>query len=143
MAIVSTLSNHYKYQKDIGNIDHSSDSHIIILMNTAFAFNADSHATLADVTSNQLSTGYGYTQNNKVLSNPVVTEDDTNDRSSVVFDDPVWTASGGSIGPFGAAIIYDDTTSDDTIIGCIDFGEDLTINDGFSRQLQNITIVSS
>jgi len=140
MAIICTLSNHYKYQKDIGNIKHNSDVHKVILMNTAFAFDKDTHATLADVTANQLGTGNGYTQNDKILTTPTVTEDDVNDKSKVTFDDVTWTASGGDIGPSGAAIIYDDTTADDTVVGCIDFGTDYTIPDGSSFQLQNLEV---
>jgi len=140
MAIISTLSNHYKKQLAEGNINFSSNVYKIILTDTSFTFDKDLHATLADVTSNQLSTGNGYTQNNKTLANVSITEDDTNDKASITWDNVTWTASGGSIGGTGAACIYDDTTSDDTIIGCIDFGSDFTIEDGVSFQLQNIQI---
>jgi hypothetical protein len=140
MAVVATPSNHFKYQLAKKLIDLSSDTIKIILMNTTFAFNKDSHATLADVTADQLATNYGYAQNNKELANKAVTEDDTNDKCSMTCDDVTWTASGGSIGPAGAAIIYDDTTADDTVIGCIDFGTDYTIPDGSSLQLQDIEV---
>ncbi len=140
MAIISTLSNHYKKQLADGEIDFSSNVYKIILMNTSFAFDKDAHATLADVTASQLATGNGYTQDNKTLANVAVTEDDTNDKAVITWDNITWTASGGSIGGTGAACIYDDTTSDDTIIGCVDFDTDFTIADGVSFQLQNIQI---
>lgn len=130
MAVVNTLSNHFKYQLAVGNIDFSSDSFKIILMNTSFAFDKDADATLADVTSDQLATGNGYTQDAKALAGVSVSEDDTNDRASISWNTVVWTASGGSIGASGAAIIYDDDTADDTIVGCIDFGEDITAASG-------------
>lgn len=143
MAVTVTVSNHFKYQKDKKLIDMSSDVFKVILMNTSFAFNKDTHATLVDVTASQLSTGYGYTQNSKTLENPVTTEDDTNDCAKTVWDDVVWTASGGDIGPTGSAIIYDDTTSDDTVFCCIDFGTDYTIPDTASFQFQTLVAKNS
>jgi len=140
MAVTKTFSNHFFYQLANGNIDFSSDSIKIILMNTTFAFDKDADATLSDVTSDQLSTGNGYTQNAKALAGVSITEDDTNDRCRISWSDPVWTASGGSIGASGAAIIYDDTTADDTVIACIDFGEDLTAADGEDFTLTSIAI---
>ena len=140
MAIVSTLSNHYKYQKMAGAIDHINDTFKIILMNTTFAFDKDAHATLADVSADELATDYGYTQQNKALSGGTLTEDDTGDKAYRTFDHVSWVAASGSIGPTGAACIYDDTTVDKTIVGCIDFGADFTIPDGSTFQIQSPTI---
>jgi len=143
MAVTRTLSNHYKYQLGVGNIDFSSDVIKMILLNTTYAFDKDADATLADVTADQLSTANGYTQDNKTLANVTVTEDDTNDQLSVTWDDVTFTASGGDIGPFGAAIIYDDTTADDTVIACIDLGTDRTIVNGESYQFTDIQVTVS
>lgn len=140
MAIVSILSNHYKYQKAKKQIDLSADTIIAILMVSAFVFDKDAHATLADVTASQLATGNGYTQDNKALVNQVLTEDDGNNQAIMVADDVTWTAAGGSIGPFGAVCFIDTTTADDTLIGCSDLGEDITVADLSSYQLQNISI---
>jgi len=140
MAVVSTLSNHYKYKKSNGDIDLDTDVIKIILLNTTFAFNKDTHATLANVTTDQLSTEYGYTQNDETLANKALAEDDTNDRAEMTCDDVTWTASGGSIGPTGAAALIDTTTSDDTVIGCIDFGTDYTIPNGSTLEIKDIVI---
>jgi hypothetical protein len=136
MAVVTTVPNHYKYLLKTKVIDEANDTFKAILMNTTFAFNKDTHALLADVTADQLATGNGYTQNSKTLSGVAVTEDDVNDKASTVWADVTWTASGGDIGPTGAAIIYDDTVANDPIVMCIDFGADFTTPDGFSFQLQ-------
>lgn len=143
MPIVSTKSNHYKYQKAKKQIDLSADTILAILMNTTFTFDQDAHATLADVTGDQIATGNGYTQDNKALTNQVLTEDDANDRAVMTCDDVTWTASGGSIGPFGAVCFIDTTTSDDTVIGCSDLGADITIPDGFNYDLKNIVIAET
>jgi hypothetical protein len=143
MSVVCTVSNHWRYQLGKQAVDVSGDTFKIILMDTAFAFNKDTHATLADVISSpsaELPTGFGYTQQNKALSGGTWTEDDTGDKGTRTFDDVSWTASGGSIGPTGCAIIYDDTSADDTVVGCIDFGADYTLPNGASLQLQDITI---
>ncbi|MBW1802554.1 MAG: hypothetical protein JRJ85_17700, partial [Deltaproteobacteria bacterium] len=76
MAIVSTLSNHYKSQLLKGLIDLDDDTLKVILMNTTFAFDKDDHATLADVTADQLSTGNGYTQDDKTITGASIAEDD-------------------------------------------------------------------
>jgi len=140
MAITITASNHAKYQILDGKIDLSADTLKVILMNSTFSFDKDADATLSDVTSDQLSSGNGYTQNDKTLSSVTLTEDDTNDRSQMTCDDVTWTASGGSIGATGGFCIYDDTTSDDTIIAFCDFDTDYTISDGSSIQIQDIII---
>ena len=105
MAIEATWSNHAKFQLASGLIDFDADVFKIILMNDTFAFDKDAHATLADVAADQLATANGYTRNDKTLAGVAVTEDDVNDRANVAWDNVTWTASGGSIGPSGAAII--------------------------------------
>ncbi len=140
MAGVVTFSNHVKYQMAIGNINLPGDTLKAILMDTSFAFDKDAHATLADVSASQIAAGNGYTQNDKTLTNVAVAEDDANDKAEMTCDDPSWTASGGSIGPFGAMIIYDDTPADDTVVACIDFGTDYTITDGASFTPQDIKL---
>jgi hypothetical protein len=114
MAITLTLSNHYKYQLMKKRIDLSADTLIMILMDNTFAFDKDAHATLADIAADQLATANGYTQNAKELANKVLTEDDANDKGKMVCDDVSWTASGGSFGPTGAAVILDFSAIDDT-----------------------------
>jgi len=140
MAVVSTLSNHFKYMQGTKKIDFENDSIKIILMDTAFAFNKDTHATLADVSASEIATLYGYTQQTKILAGVSVVEDDAGDMLKVTWDDPSWTADGGDLGgeAVGAAIAYDDDTPDDTVIGCIDFGTNITVPDTIVLQIQDI-----
>lgn len=88
----------------------------------------------------ELATGFGYTKDTKVLTTTTVTEDDTNDRGEMTCDNVVWTASGGSIGPTPGAIIYDDTSADNCIIGYLDFGGNQTAADGANFTINNIKI---
>lgn len=50
----------------------------------------------------------------------------------LVLADVTFTASGGSIGPLRYAVLYDDTATNDELIGYWDYGTDLTITDGNS-----------
>ncbi|SEM55658.1 hypothetical protein SAMN04489760_1223 [Syntrophus gentianae] len=139
MAIICTLSNHWRYQLGAKAVDIANDTFKAILMDDTFVFDKDTHATLADVTaspSTELPTGNGYTRQNKTLSGGSWAENDTSDKGVRTFDNISWTASGGAIGPIGSLVIYDDTTSDDTVVGCIDFGTDYTIPEGSTFQVQ-------
>jgi hypothetical protein len=80
---------------------------------------------------------YGYLRNTKVLAGQALAEDDSNDRSELTADNVIWTASGGSIGPTPGAILYSDTSADDTIIGYIDFGGEQTAPNGAQFTISN------
>ena len=143
MAITSVLSNHYKFQVISGNIDFDSDVFKMILMNTAFAFDKDSHPDYSSVSGSELSGGNGYIVGGYTMTGVSLIEDDANDRGRVEWSNVQWDASGGNIGPSGSAVLYDDTVGDKTVIGCIDFDTDYTISAGSSLQLQNIAVNNS
>jgi hypothetical protein len=88
----------------------------------------------------ELATGNGYTQDTKVLASPVVTEDNVNHYTNCTFDDITWLASGGIIGPSPGAILYDDTTTENTIIGYIDFDGDESRTAGLDLDIKNIEL---
>ena len=90
------------------------------------------------VTSNdELTTNYGYVQNTKTTGIITGTENDTNDRGDFTFPTITWNASGGDIGPTPGAILYDDTSSDNTIIGYLDFGGNQTATSGNPFNISN------
>ena len=135
------LSNHYKYQLMAKKVDFANDVFKIVLMDNSFTFDIDAHPDLASVSANVLTPGNGYAVGTLVFDS--LTEDDTNDRAEAIFDDFTWTAAGGSIGPSNGAIIYDDTTADDTIVGYIDFGSAQTATDGGTFKIANIKVRTS
>ena len=136
--MASVVSNHIKYLLATKAIDFANDSFKIILMQTGFTFDKDAHEKYADVSASELSTGNGYTANNKTLAGVAVTEDDTDDRTEVTWSNVTWTASGGAIGPSPGAIIFDDTVADDPIVGYLDFGGDQTQADGGTATISSI-----
>ena len=44
--------------------------------------------------------------------------------------DVVWTATGGSFGPFRYVVLYDDTHASNVLIGWWDYGSSITVNTG-------------
>jgi len=102
---------------------------------------ADEGPVTKTVTSDdELTTGSGYTQDSKTLAGKVLTEDDTNDRAEMSADDVQWPASGGTIGPTPGALLYDDTTTDDTIIGYLDFGGNQSAASGANFTISTIRV---
>ena len=141
--MATEASNKLKFLLASKVIDFANDSFKIILMQSGFVFNKDTHHGYADVSGSELATGNGYTANSKTLSGVLVTEDDTDDRCEITWSNVTWTASGGSIGPTPGAIIFDDTVSSptaDPIIGYIDFGGDQTQADGGTATISNIEV---
>ncbi|RLC74171.1 MAG: hypothetical protein DRI61_17130 [Chloroflexi bacterium] len=138
--MATECSNHFKYMLVKGDIDFDTDTVKCALMASGFTFDKDAHATWADVSADELAEGNGYTSGGNTLTLSSIAEDDTNDRAEVTYNDTEWIASGGNIGPTPGAILYDDTTADDTVIGYIDFGGDKTAQDGQKLIIKNIRI---
>ena len=135
--MANQAANRLKYLMASGDIDFANDAFIIILMQSGFVFNKDTHHEYADVLASELPTANGYTQGAEVLANVAVFEDDPDDRTEITWDNPAWTAAGGAIGPTPGAIIIDDTDVNDSIVGFIDFGGDQSQADGGTVTILN------
>lgn len=141
--MATTASNKLKYALATKQIDFANDTFKIILMADGFTFDKDAHHGYADVSASELVNGNGYTTGGNSLSGVTVTEDDTDDRTEVTWNNTSWTASGGSIGPTPGAIIYDDTPAApqaDPIVGYIDFGGNQTQADGGVATISSIEV---
>jgi len=140
MSAVTKVPNHAKYMLATKKIDLANDVIKAVLLDPAFVFYKNLHGTLADITANQLATGYGYTQNSDTIANQAVAEDNVVDAAVLTADTVTWHAVGGIIGPFRSVAFYDDTTDDDTVLCCVDLGEDVSIVDGSDFSVTNVSL---
>jgi hypothetical protein len=108
----------------LGTAGSGADTCKVMLSNTAP--NATTHAVRADST--EIGAGNGYSSGGSSATN-VGTRSTT--TLTVAGTDIVFTASGGTIGPFRYAILYNDTPTSpaDPLIGWWDYGSSITLND--------------
>lgn len=123
------MASFNKYQKGVEalveGINAGSDAWKVALTNRAPVVASD--ATLADAS--ELSAGNGYTAGGNAATTASSTQ--TGGTYKLVLNSPTaWTATGGSIGPFQYAVLYDSTT--DSLIGYWDYGSSVTLAIGES-----------
>jgi len=103
---------------------HNLDTDVLKVALTNTAPNVATHTTLADIT--EISAGNGYTAGGTDTQNATSRAGGT---TSITGVDVVWTASGGTIGPFRYVVLYNDTTLDN-LIGYWDYGSGVTLQIG-------------
>lgn len=82
-------------------------------------------------TPSDLSTANGYTAGGASIG--TITGSQTSGTFKFIGGtDPAWTASGGSIGPFRYAVLYNDTSATKPLIGYWDYGSSITLASGNS-----------
>jgi hypothetical protein len=108
---------------------HNLQSHTLKVMLTNTAPVA-TNSVRADLT--EIAAGNGYTAGGTAAS--VTSSAQTSGTYKLVLGDVVITASGGSIGPFRYAVLYNDTPTSpaDPLIGYWDYGSALTLANGES-----------
>lgn len=106
--------------------DLGADTLKVLLTNTA---PVATNSVKADLT--EISAGNGYTAGGNTAT--VTSSAQTSGTYKLVLGDPAtWTASGGSIGPFRYAVLYNDTAASDELIGWWDYGSSITLAAGES-----------
>lgn len=107
--------------------DHGADTLKVMLTNTA---PIASNSVKADLT--EISAGNGYTAGGTQAT--VSSSSQTSGTYKLVLADVVFTASGGTIGPFQYAVLYNDTPTSpaDPLIGWWDYGSARTLQSGES-----------
>ena len=123
------MASFNKYQKGVEalmeSINAGSDAWKVALTNRAPVVATD--ATLTDAT--EISAGNGYTAGGNAATTTSSTQ--TSGTYKLILASPsTWTASGGSIGPFRYAVLYDSTTNN--LIGYWDYGSAVTLGVGES-----------
>lgn len=107
--------------------DLSAAGHVfkIYLSNAVPSASADAvKADLAEITA-----GNGYTAGGEDVQNTLAEASGT---ATVTGTKVVWTASGGTIGPFQYVVLYNDTQTSpvDPLVSWWDHGSPVTLNDG-------------
>jgi len=106
--------------------DLGADTLKVLLTNTA---PVATNSVKADIT--EISAGNGYTAGGNTAS--VTSSAQTSGTYKLVLGDPAtWTATGGSIGPFRYAVLYNDTATNKELIGWWDYGSSITLAAGES-----------
>lgn len=113
-----------KFSEDLAKKGHDLHADTLKVYLSNAAPNVATHTVKADIA--EISAGNGYTAGGVDTQNTVSRSGAV---SSVTGVDPVITASGGSIGPFRYAILYNDTHASDALVGYWDYGAATSLND--------------
>lgn len=100
-----------------------SDTLKVMLTNTAPAAGNTQKSNLTEI-----GAGNGYTAGGAAVT--ITSSAQTGGNYSLVGNDHTFTAAGGTIGPFRYAVLYNDTATNDELIGSWDYGSSITLNDG-------------
>ena len=140
---MATFTKFYDFVEKLGlaAMNLHTDTLKVMLTNTAPLSNTHTHfgsggsPELADITNE-----HGYAPAD--IAN---TYTQTSGVGTLTATDVVFTASGGSFGPFRYVVIYDDTTVDKWLVGYADYGSAITVLTGetftvdFGASLMTIT----
>jgi len=126
---VATFNKHNAFVEHVaeGVHDLGADTLKIMLTNTA---PVAANSVKADLT--EISAGNGYTAGGTQAT--ISSSSQTSGTYKLVLADVVFTASGGTIGPFRYAVLYNDTPSSpaDPLIGWWDYASSVTLQSGES-----------
>jgi hypothetical protein len=103
-------------------IDLGGDTLKIMLTNSA---PVATNGQKSDLT--EISAANGYSAGGTAAT--ISSSAQTTGTYKLVLADVVFTASGGSIGPFRYAVLYSDTSTNDLLIGWWDYGSSVTLAD--------------
>lgn len=122
---MASYNKFLQFTKDLIDGVHDFDAHTfkVALTNTA---PVNTNTVLANIT--QISNGNGYTTGGTATSISTSTSSGT---AKVTGTDVVFTASGGSVGPFRYAVLYNDTPTSpaDPLMAWWDYGSSVTLAD--------------
>lgn len=110
--------------------DWSADSFKLVLTNTQPLV---TNAVLADIT--EISAANGYSAGGLAASLTSFTQT-SGVAKLVLANSDTLTATGGSVGPFQWAVLYNDTSASKHLIGWYDYGSALTLAAGQQFQVQ-------
>ena len=154
MAITTTFAESFITGLFSGTFDLPNDTLKLALLDTSYAFDAESDVDWADISANEIAATYGYTAGGVTLTGVAVAVTATAGDGIVNItcsNNPTWTAASGDIETVSGAALIDHTVATPKIIMVIDFDASYATPDGqmFQVNLSNgvaqatITIPSS
>jgi hypothetical protein len=108
-------------QVGLGTHNLNTDTLRVMLTNSA---PVATNTVKTDIT--EISAGNGYTAGGDDITN---TYTESGGTATLAATDVTFTASGGTIGPFQYAVIYNDTAASDNLVCWFDYGSSITLND--------------
>jgi hypothetical protein len=113
------------FVSDLAQGVHNLNSNTLKIMLTSVAPNA-ANTIKSNIT--EIAAGNGYTAGGAAAT--FVSGNDTAGTYKLVLSPVSWTASGGSIGPFEWAVLYNSSTANGNLIGWWDYGTAVTLTNG-------------
>ena len=122
---MATFNKFNSFVEAVAEKSHNlgADTLKVMLTNSAPIASNTVKANLTDI-----SAGNGYTAGGTAAS--ISSSAQSSGTYKLVLADVVFTASGGSIGPFRYAVLYNDTATSDELIGWWDYGSSITLASG-------------
>lgn len=122
---MATLSKFNSFVEALAEKVHNLGSDTLKVMLTNSAPSA-SNTVKTDIT--DISAGNGYTAGGTAAT--ISSSAQTSGTYKLVLADVVFTASGGSIGPFRYIVLYNDTATNKELIAYADYGSSITLATG-------------
>lgn len=126
---MATPTKFHAFIQELGRAGHNLNTATLKWMLSNTAPNASTGATTSDIT--EISAGSGYSAGGATIANTGYSQ--SSGTGKLTGDDTVFTASGGSIGPFRYPVLVNATNS--KLIGYLDHGSEVTIPDGSTYTL--------
>lgn len=120
-----TLTKFNSLAEALGRKVHNLNADTLKVMLTNTAPNAATNTQKSDIT--EISAGNGYTSGGTAIASNAFSQ--TAGVGKLTGNDVTFVASGGSIGPFRYVVVYNDTASNDELIGYADYGSGVTLGD--------------
>jgi hypothetical protein len=122
---MANYNNFNSFVSDLAQKVHNLNADTLKIMLTNTAPSA-SNTVKSNIT--EIGAGNGYTAGGAVAS--FVSGNDTSGTYKLILSPVSWTASGGSIGPFEWAVLYNSSTASGNLIGWWDYGTAITLTNG-------------
>lgn len=125
---MAALTLFHEFKSDLLKGVHNFSAHTFKVMLTNTAPSIPNDTVKANIV--EIAAGNGYVAGGQALDSVAISEP-TPGVFQVSCADEVVTASGGSIGPFRYAVIYNDTPTSpaDPLVGMLDYGSSVTLAD--------------